>query len=173
MKKTLTFIALGVAFLAVSLWVWLSRGKNTKAVRAKFRLGGAIVALTSVVNLTSCGGGGVFGVDCYDPAPTNEIYWREYSHNPSYEMTAKNGDEISISCYYMTVEQVIVSIESVDSGEELQRTTYDVTDNSSFTLTHIINVGDYTGKAIVKFLLASEVLEPYEYGPSYQITITE
>lgn len=113
------------------------------------------------------------GVDCYDPAPANEIYWDEYNHNPSYEMMAKNGDEISISCYAMIVEQVIVSIVAVDGGEELQRTAYDVGNESSFTLTHTINVGDYTGKAIVKFLLANEGSEPYEYGPSYQITITE
>ncbi len=173
MKKTLTFVALGAAFLAVSLWVWLSRGKNAKAVRAKFRLGGAIIALTSVVNLTSCGAGGPFGVDCYDPAPVNEIYWEDYNHNPNYEMTAKNGDVISISCYAMTAQQVIVSIKSDDGGEELQRTAYDVADESSFMLTHTINVGDYTGKAVVEFLLANEGSEPYEYGPSYQITITE
>ena len=33
MKKTFLLIGLGTAFLAVSLWVWLSNGKSAKAVK--------------------------------------------------------------------------------------------------------------------------------------------
>ena len=49
MKKTLLVIGLGTAFLAVSLWVWLSNGKSAKAVKAKFRLGGALLTLTGMM----------------------------------------------------------------------------------------------------------------------------
>lgn len=53
MKRTLSIIGIGAAFGAVSLWVWLTRGKNAKAVKAKFRLGGALLTLTSALSLWS------------------------------------------------------------------------------------------------------------------------
>lgn len=40
------FIALGTAFLAVSVWVWFSKGKNAKAIKAKYKLGGMILTLS-------------------------------------------------------------------------------------------------------------------------------
>lgn len=168
MKRTLTLIALGTAFVAVSLWVWLSRGKNAKAVRAKFRLGGAIIALTSLVNLTSCGPDGPIGVTCYDPAPVNEIYWNRYDHNNT---EVKNGDVLNFYYYNIQAQQVAITIESKEDGKELQRTTYDLTDSSA-SLTHTIDVGDYTGEAVLKFLLLNDNAEPYEHYNSYQITIT-
>lgn len=61
MKRTLSIIGIGAAFGAVSLWVWLTRGKNAKAVKAKFRLGGALLTLTSALSLVSCGGRPVQG----------------------------------------------------------------------------------------------------------------
>ena len=42
MKRTLLLIGLGIAFIGVSLWVTMSRGRNARAIRAKYRLGGAI-----------------------------------------------------------------------------------------------------------------------------------
>ena len=56
------FIALGVAFLAVSAWVFFSR--NEKAVRYKYKIGGLILSLSFFAS--SCGP----AVTCYDPAPT-------------------------------------------------------------------------------------------------------
>lgn len=170
MKRTLTLVALGTAFVAVSLWVWLSRGKNAKAVRAKFRLGGAIIALTSLVNLTSCGPDGPIGVDCYDPAPVNEIYW-DNAHYNNGAIEVKNGDVLNFYYYNIQAQQVAITIESKEDGSELQRTTHTITDTSA-SLTHTINVGDYTGEAILKFLLLNDNAEPYEHYNSYRITIT-
>lgn len=167
MKKTLTIAALGVAFVAVSLWVWLSRGKHAGAVRAKFRLGGAIIAITSIMNLASCDGEPSLGVDCYDPAPANEIYLTDYRYN-DYEV--RNGDVLNFECYALFEQQIIVAIESAE-GEELQRTSYNA-EESQFTFTHTVEVGTYTGKAFVRILLASENVEPYE-SRTFPITIVE
>lgn len=170
MKRTLTLIALCSAFVAVSLWVWLSRGKNAKAVKAKFRLGGSIIALTSLLNLSSCGPDGPFGVDCYEPAPINEIYWGDYKYD---EPNVKNGDEVEIDCYAMTAHEIVVTIENSESGQELQRSVYEVNkESSSFTITHTIDVGDYKGEAMLVIWLAEENAEPYEYR-HYKITIAE
>ena len=171
MKRTLTIIALGTAFVAVSLWVWLTRGKSAKAVKAKFRLGGAIIALTSLMNLTSCGPDGPFGVDCYDPAPANEIYLENYAHNSNNEF--RNGDAVEISCYAMTAPKIVVTIEDRNREQELQRATYDINQESiSTTVTHTINVGDFRGEAMLVIWLADESAEPYEYR-HYDITIAE
>lgn len=42
----LIFIAIGIAFLVVSLWVFLSKSKNAKAIKYKYKLGGIILTLT-------------------------------------------------------------------------------------------------------------------------------
>jgi hypothetical protein len=171
MKRTLTLVALCTAFVAVSLWVWLSRGKNAKAVRAKFRLGGAIIALTSLVNLTSCGPDDSFGVTCYDPAPMNEIYWENYRYNSNNE--CRNGEAVEISCYSMRVPKIVVTIENRERSQELQRATYDINQESITTnITHTIDVGEFRGEAMLIIWLADENTEPYEYR-HYEITITE
>ena len=64
MKRILPIICTGAAFLAVSLWVWLSKGKNAKAVKTKFRLGGVLLTLISTISIGSYGGSPV--VTCYD-----------------------------------------------------------------------------------------------------------
>ena len=64
MKRILPIICTGAAFLAVSLWVWLSKGKTAKAVKTKFRLGGVLLTLISTISIGSCGGSPV--VTCYD-----------------------------------------------------------------------------------------------------------
>ena len=61
----------GIAFAAVSLWVWIARGKSAAAVRTKYRLGGILLSLTvAATTLTACG-----GASCYAPAvePTNTV----------------------------------------------------------------------------------------------------
>ena len=64
MKRILPIICTGAAFLAVSLWVWLSKGKSAKALKTKFRLGGVLLTLISTISIGSCGGSPV--VTCYD-----------------------------------------------------------------------------------------------------------
>lgn len=73
-RYVIVYAALGVAFLAVSLWVTLSGGKNARAVRAKYHLGGLMLTVASMLSVSSCGG--ILGGDevmCYDPAPPRYI----------------------------------------------------------------------------------------------------
>ena len=94
----ITYAALAVAFAAVSLWVILSRGKNAKAVRAKFRLGGLMLTIMGIMassgcsKLVSC----YEPVMCYDPAPPeNTVHvWPEGT-----DETVSVGDEIHIGVY--------------------------------------------------------------------------
>ena len=43
-KALFVYIVLGIAFAAVSLWVFFSKGKNARAIRTKYKLGGAMIA---------------------------------------------------------------------------------------------------------------------------------
>ena len=70
-KLTFVYIAVGIAFLAVSLWVFLSGGKSARAVAAKFRLGGILLTTWSMLSAASCTG--VPQVTCYEPLPPPEV----------------------------------------------------------------------------------------------------
>ena len=125
MKKTLLIIGLGTAFLGVSLWVWLSDGKSARAVKAKFRLGGALLTLTGMMTLGGCEGKGQL-VSCYDPAPANLIYIeREGAYTEA--QNVKNGDLISIKVSYFSAYGIKVSIVSAgDNSKVLQSEIYKI-----------------------------------------------
>ncbi len=59
------FLALSLLFIAVSLMVYLSKGKSKKWIARKMKIGGLLLTMTAV----SCNGGG--NVKCYDTAPFN------------------------------------------------------------------------------------------------------
>ncbi len=68
-KNILTYITiagLSVAFILISALVFITRGKNPNFLKKKLRLGGMILALTSIMVTNSC----IIG--CYVP-PTNEL----------------------------------------------------------------------------------------------------
>lgn len=66
-KYTIIYAALAVAFAGACAWVFLSGGKSAKAVRAKFRIGGLMLTVASMLAVASCEGPGPF-VSCYDVA---------------------------------------------------------------------------------------------------------
>ncbi len=143
MKKTLLLIALGAAFLAVSLWVWLSNGKSAKAVKAKFRLGGAILTLTSMMAAGGCSSPSQ--IACYDPAPQNEVY---LEHQEGYQSAqdVKNGDSINVQVRYFSAYGIRISIEDATHSEVLQNEIYEIKESSA-DISHTINVGEYVGIA--------------------------
>ena len=65
-KYILIYTGLGIAFLAVSLWVLLSGGRSAKAVRAKFRLGGAMLTTWALLSASVCQGC-IPIIACYEP----------------------------------------------------------------------------------------------------------
>jgi len=67
-KYLLIYAFVGIAFLAVSAWVIVSRGKNAKAIRAKYKLGGIMLTCMAMLSTVSCSG--IFdpgSVTCYEP----------------------------------------------------------------------------------------------------------
>lgn len=59
----------GVAFLAVSLWAFLSNGRSAKAIRYKYKLGGIMLTAWAMLSAASCEGPGPL-VTCYEPVAT-------------------------------------------------------------------------------------------------------
>lgn len=67
-KFFFVYIAAAVAFAAVSLWVFFSRGRSSRAIRTKYRMGG--VMLTAWAMLSACSCNGPVQVLCYEPVVT-------------------------------------------------------------------------------------------------------
>lgn len=65
------YIAAGVAFLAASLWVFLSNGKSARALRTKYKMGGLMLTATSMLAASACQCSPV--VTCYEPAEPPEV----------------------------------------------------------------------------------------------------
>ncbi|MBE6214074.1 MAG: hypothetical protein E7131_05280 [Rikenellaceae bacterium] len=146
MRKTILFIGLGVAFLAVSLWVIFSGGKSAKAVRAKFRLGGAILTLISATNMVGC-------VSCYDPAigdnpepPQNIIDLKSEHEASDGVFVVRNGDKMLFNVECDTIDEAIFVITSLD-GEVLQLLREKVVVETQMEIALNIDVGSYRGVA--------------------------
>lgn len=150
MKKGVIIIGLAIAFVAASTWVVLSGGKSAKAIRTKFRLGGAILTLTGIAALSSCETG---VTTCYDPAPpvdpippaVNEVYPLYIAiHNEPYDV--HNGEVLPFSITLESEEDVIFVI-STPEGEELQRVRYLSDNNQRNEFNMIVDVGAWRGVA--------------------------
>ena len=153
MKKVILFIGIGAAFLAVSLWVWLSNGKSARAVKAKFRLGGALLTLTGMMTVGSCN----IMTSCYDPAPTNMVYIERGE-----TQDVKNGDHITVKVSYFSAYGIKVTIaKDAENSEVLQSEIYKITESSADVI-HTIDVADYVGEAHLRVYLMISENEIYE-----------
>lgn len=151
MKRTILFVALGIAFLAVSLWLILSGGRSARATRLKYRLGGAILSLMALTS-TACDGG-PFMQTCYDPAPppTNDCYT-----NFDYQ-EVRNGESIKFIFHCDFEDELTVTIYTSEKGN-IKEELGEVLQSEKMTLTPevseyelTLDVGDYTGIARVRF----------------------
>ena len=149
MKRTILFIALGAAFLAVSLWFALSGGRSARATRLKYRLGGALLSLMALTS-TACEG---VIVSCYDPAPppTNDC-----CTNFNYQ-EVRNGESIKFIFHCDFEDELTVTIYTSEKGN-LKEELGEVLQSEKMTLTPevseyelTVDVGDYTGIARVRF----------------------
>lgn len=153
MKKAILFIGIGAAFLAVSLWVWLSNGKSARAVKAKFRLGGALLTLTGMMTVGSCN----IMTSCYDPAPTNMVYIERGE-----TQDVKNGDQITVKVSYFSAYGIKVTIaKDAENSEVLQSEIYKITESRADVI-HTIDVADYVGEAHLRVYLMISENEIYE-----------
>lgn len=108
-KFAIIYIVAGVAFVAVSLWAFLSNGRSAKAIRYKYKLGGIMLTAWAMLSAASCSGVPPF-VTCYEPVvqcydvamPNNEVYVevKEYGGNK-----CKSGDVITIRIDYPTYDK--------------------------------------------------------------------
>lgn len=153
MKKGVIIIGLAIAFVAASAWVVLSGGKSAKAIRTKFRLGGAILTLTGIAALSSCETGVTGVTTCYDPAPpvdhippaVNDVYALFPTViNEAYDV--HNGAVLPFSITLESEEDVIFVI-STPEGEELQRVRYLSDNNQRNEFNMIVDVGAWRGVA--------------------------
>ena len=97
-KAFFIYIGVGIAFLAVSLWVILTSGKNAKAVGAKYKLGGMLLTTWAMLSACTCNGTGPGLVSCYDVAKP--------------EPGENGGEEPQVMCYDVVVKVNEVVLES-------------------------------------------------------------
>ena len=158
-KFAIIYIVAGVAFLAVSLWVFLSNGKSARAIRYKYKLGGIMLTAWAMLSAASCEGPGPF-VTCYEPAvtcydvaePTNDEV--NYGSNVGL-MQFKGKGTITISIMHPSFERYRARIATApQSGEPAVLSEKDFVvrelnkrDCANFEIS--FDAGDYTGKASI------------------------
>lgn len=175
MKRTFVIVGLallGVAFVAATLWVILSGNRSARAVRTKFRIGGAMLTLAGLTTLNACTGcydapGEV--VTCYDPVvipPTNQLTTNVANNS------LRNGDII--------VVEIVCEFKS-EAAMTIYDTDHNILQSETFALemgTHSINltldVGEYRGDAILELAYSQRAdKENEKQHDQYEITIVE
>ncbi|MBO7070046.1 MAG: hypothetical protein J6W09_01990 [Bacteroidales bacterium] len=125
-KAFFIYVGVGIAFLAVSLWVILTAGKNSKAVSAKYKLGGMLIATWAMLSACTCNGPGVGTVTCYDPIPPEQPMCYDVAVMVNEVVlestTIKKGENFRISIKEPTGDNYVARILSSD-GKELQKAT--------------------------------------------------
>lgn len=141
-KYFLIYVFVGIAFLAVSAWVFLSGGQNAKAIRAKYRLGGILIMAWAMISVASCSaiegiidGGGM--VTCYDPVepePTENIVEFSFVRDKNKQYKNENelcpGDVVKVEINIPTYDKYFVRLTAYEGGDEieLQRSEFPVQD---------------------------------------------
>ena len=115
-KALFVYIVLGVAFAAVSLWVFLSKGKNARAIRTKYKLGGAMIAAWAILSAANCQGPGPM-VTCYEPVPPqNQVLVAAKDQNAQ---TLKCGDIIQVMVLSPTFREYQITLATDGAEPEL------------------------------------------------------
>ena len=161
-KYFLLYVVVGIAFLAVSAWVYFSRGKSAKAIRAKYKLGGILLMCMAMLSAASCSG--ILGpgpVMCYDPIieeRTDDIARvtiRSTDESFRYnEITP--GDLFEVDIQHPTFDKYALRVVLNDKeGTELQKTILVATEEAAtqeglhFTVPLSAEV-TYKGEALVQ-----------------------
>ena len=158
-KYFLVYVFVGIAFLAVSVWVFLARGKNAKALRAKYRLGGIMLTAWAMLSVASCGEvQGPGEIMCYDPvSPEDQTrqnkfdIWIESSqaHFKANELTI--GDKILVTVANPSYEKYVLKIfQSDKDNSEVQKAYLVVADAQDGLFTIILSDSvTYKGDAYI------------------------
>ena len=130
-KYVLIYVFVGIAFLAVSAWVYFTHGKSAKAIKAKYRLGSILLMCTASLTATSC-------FMCYAPIMPEsvvEITQRPESDAPeTYEIEIRPGECFSLLFNEAFCDKYLLTIIADDAQyTELQREVLVVNDSQKCT----------------------------------------
>ncbi len=151
-KALFVYIALGIAFAAVSLWVFFSKGKNARAIRTKYKLGGAMIAAWAILSAANCQGPGPM-VTCYDPvAPQNQVL---VAAKEQYAQTLKSGDIIKVMVLSPTFREYQITLATDGAEPKLLQSENFVREEGevgSWEATFEIEIAetDYKGAVVLK-----------------------
>ena len=135
-KYFLIYVFVGIAFLAVSAWVFFTRGKSAKAIRAKYKLGGVLLMCMAMLSVASCGEILDPGeVTCYDPVvePMDNTVTMYIKHQDpaSHARDIKPGETMLVEILYPTHKRFVLRILLNDeAGTVLQRNELVVDDGA-------------------------------------------
>ena len=147
-KYLIMFAGIGAAFIGISLWVFLSKGRNARAIRAKYKLGGALLTIWAMFSAATCGPRirGVVEPLCYDmPMPVNEVSFG-VKENGSFA----DGDVLKININNAVCSKYSWKITDKDREKVLQKGEFLQLEDTYRDLETEITVktGGYSGKAL-------------------------
>lgn len=148
------YLLAGAAFLGVSLWVFLSKGKNASAVRAKYKLGGMMLTAWTMFSSAACEGV-VPQVTCYDtPAPEVTCYEPAIMENQGHigingrdDTDIRSGESFEVYIEYPTYNLFKLGIYAGETTEAplIQEFEYPVDEYSS-SISFQVELADTTFK---------------------------
>lgn len=112
----LLIIVLSIAFITVAVGVYLTRGKSRFWISKKMLIGSVLLSLTSVIN-QSCT---IFGTDCYDPAPPNEISMDNSDYSGTIDINIKTENKLTGILYDRNGEDFSFNITDTLNSDTLQ-----------------------------------------------------
>lgn len=142
-KYLAIYIFVGVAFLAASLWVFLSDGRSARAIRTKYRLGGILLMASAMLAAASCGRPPF--VTCYDVVAVDyvSVYAKEKGGTE-----VKSGDVLSIQIPNPTYPAFRCRITSApEDGKESVLQEEDFVAKDGLAEFEMTVVTDYKGSA--------------------------
>ena len=154
-KYFLIYVFVGIAFLAVSAWVFFSRGKNARAIRAKYKLGGIMLMCMAMLSVASCGEILNPGeVMCYDPVPEYNFTVSTEKHDADWKFILSPGAVLTVRVECRRYEKygiVLRQFEDMKEGDVLQTAFFDSEGKELFQYELLYDPADkaYAGTARV------------------------
>ena len=153
-KYFLLYVFVGIAFLAVSAWVFFSRGKNAKAIRAKYKLGGIMLMCMAMLSVASCGEILNPGeVMCYDPVPEYSFTVSTGKHDADWKYILSPGATLTVQVECRRYEKfgiVIRQFEDMKEGEVLQTAVFKSEGKDQFQYELLYDPADKTYAGLVR-----------------------
>ena len=157
-KYFLIYVFVGIAFLAVSAWVFFTHGKSAKAVNAKYRMGGIMLMCMAMLSVASCGEIMDPGeVTCYDtvvePQENTIAMFFKRLEPAEHANDVKPGDIMVVEIMAPTHKRFVLRVMLNDeAGTILQRVVLDMDNAADESIFEVPFSGDvtYKGDAVIR-----------------------